>query len=194
LSVHPNLRRAYRLEYLTIGWNSAEAVIALVAGFLAGSVALIGFGLDSIIEVFAASIVLWHIRGEVSEDRERRAVSFYALAAYVTIESTRDLIATARPSESIPGIVLTVLSLLVMGFLARAKHRVGHQIGSLPLIADSKETLLCTYLSAVVLVGLALNAAFGWWWADPLAGFGIAFLAIREAREAWTGEHAEHGD
>jgi divalent metal cation (Fe/Co/Zn/Cd) transporter len=198
-SAQADLRRAYRLEYLTIGWNSAEAAIALVAGFLAGSVALVGFGLDSIIEVFAASIVLWHIRGEVSEDRERRAlrliaVSFYALAAYVTIESSRDLIVTARPSESIPGIVLTVLSLLVMGFLARAKHRVGHQINSLPLIADSKETLLCTYLSAVVLVGLALNAALGWWWADPLAGFGIAFLAIREGREAWTGEHAEHGD
>jgi divalent metal cation (Fe/Co/Zn/Cd) transporter len=191
-------RRAIRLEYLTIAWNSAEAVVALIAGFLAGSVALIGFGLDSLIEVFAASVVLWQLRGDVSDRREGRALklialSFYALALYVTVEAVRDLVVQARPEESIAGIGLTVVSLLIMGFLSRAKHRAGHDIGSWALIADSKETLLCSYLSGVVLVGLALNALLGWWWADPVAGLGIGILAVREGREAWHGEHpGEH--
>jgi len=192
-----DLRRAIRLEYVTVAWNAAEAVAAIVAGVLAGSVALFGFGLDSVIEVFAALVVLWQLRGSVDEPRERQALrligaSFFALALYVTIESTRDLIIRARPEHSIAGIALTAASLLVMVFLSRSKHQAGHRLNNLALIADSKETLLCAQLSGVVLIGLVLNTAFGWWWADPIAGLGIAVLAVREGREAWTGEHAEH--
>jgi len=195
--VDPQVRRAYWLERLTIAWNATEAVIALVAGFVAGSVALLGFGLDSVIEVFAAAVVLWQLRGSVPKDREARALrliglSFFALAAYVTVESSRDLLLRARPDQSIPGIALTAVSLTVMVFLARAKHTTGHVLNNRALIADSKETLLCSQLSAVVLAGLALNAAFGWWWADPVAGLGVALLAVREGLEAWSAEHPEH--
>jgi divalent metal cation (Fe/Co/Zn/Cd) transporter len=186
--------RAVRLEYLTIGWNSLEAIVALIAGFVAGSVALIGFGLDSIIEVFAAGVVLWQLRTGREEARALRLIggTFFALAAYVAIESIRDLAVEAKPNESLPGLVVTSLSLVVMFLLASAKHRTGHQLDSLVLIADSKETLLCSYLSGVVLIGLAANAALGWWWADPLAGLGIAALAIREGTEAVRGSHPEH--
>jgi divalent metal cation (Fe/Co/Zn/Cd) transporter len=189
--------RALRLEYLTIGWNTVEAIVALIAGFTAGSIALIGFGLDSVIEVFAASVVLWQLRIGLEADREARALrliggTFLALAAYVSIESIRDLVARAHPGESFPGIILTALSLGVMFVLSVAKHRTGHQLNSLVLIADSKETLLCSYLSGVVLIGLAANAGLGWWWADPVAGVAIAVLAVREGWEAWSGSHGEH--
>lgn len=183
-------RRAFVLEYLTIGWNLAEAVVAVTFGVVAGSIALVGFGLDSLIEVFAASVVVWQLRG-AGEERERKAlrliaVSFFALAAYVTVEAVRDLLVRAEPAESLPGIGLALVSLIVMPLLAYGKHRTGHQMGNATLLADSKETLLCSYLSAVLLVGLALNATVGWWWADPLAGLGIAWLAFREGREAWS--------
>jgi len=195
-----DLRRAYRLEYITIGWNAAEAVIALTFGFLAGSIALTAFGFDSVIEVFSATVVLIELRShhDHAEGRAEQAFlrliggSFFLLAIYVVIESAWDLLTTSRPHESIPGVVLTGLSLATMWFLAVAKHREGHRIESLPLIADSRETRLCSLLSAVALAGLALNAGFGWWWADPVAAIGIAFLAVMEGFEAWSGEHPDH--
>ena len=184
--------RAFLLEYLTIGWNSIEAVVAVSFGIAARSIALVGFGLDSLVEVFAASVVVWQLRG-LSEERERRALrliaySFFALAAYVTVEAMRDLVVGAEASESVPGIVLAAISLAIMPLLAFGKRRTGHLMGSAVLLADSKETLLCSYLSAVLLVGLVLNATIGWWWADPVAGVGIAYLAIREGLEAWRSD------
>ncbi len=182
-------RRGLRLEYVTIAWNVAEAVVAVGAGILAGSIALVGFGLDSLIEVFAAVVVVWEFRGDHRE-REGRALrliagSFYALAAYVTVEAVWDLTG-AREAETSPvGVVLAAVSLAVMPALAVGKRRVGRSLGSRVLVADSAETFLCAWLSAILLVGLGLNAAVGWWWADPAAALGIAALAVREGREAW---------
>lgn len=196
-----DLRRAYLLEYATIGWNAAEAVIALTFGVMAGSLALTAFGIDSVIEVFSATVVLFELRGHGSHDSharaERRSLqliggSFFLLAGYVLIEATWDLLHRSRPDQSIPGVVLTTASLLTMWLLAGAKHRLGHRMECRPLIADSRETRLCSLLSAVALTGLAANAAFGWWWADPIAALGIAVLAAVEGVEAWSGEHPEH--
>ena len=195
-----DLRRAYRLEYATIAWNSAEAVIALIFGFLAGSIALTAFGFDSVIEVFSAVVVLIELRShhEHAEGKAEQIFlrliggSFFLLAVYIVIEATWDLLGRARPHESIPGVILTALSIATMWFLAAAKHREGHQIECQPLIADSRETRLCALLSAVTLAGLALNAAFGWWWADPIAALGSAGLALSEGYEAITGRHPEH--
>jgi divalent metal cation (Fe/Co/Zn/Cd) transporter len=186
-------RRGFRLEYLTIGWNTIEAVVAILSGVAAGSIALVGFGLDSVVEVFAACVVVWELRGGADEDREHLALrlialSFFALAAYVGFEAVRDLIVRAEPAESLPGIVLAGLSILVMPSLGLAKRRTGRKLGSPTLIADSAETLLCSYLSAVLLVGLVLNALVGWWWADPLAGLAIVAFAIKEGLEAWQDE------
>ncbi len=188
-------QRALWLEYLTIGWNSIEAVVAVAFGVAARSIALIGFGLDSLVEVFAASVVVWQLRG-VSREREERglkliALSFFGLAAYVTVEAVRELVAGEAASESVPGIVLALTSLAIMPLLALGKKRTGQRLGSKTLLADSKETLLCSYLSVVLLAGLVLNATVGWWWADPLAALGIAYLAVREGREAWSNEN--HG-
>jgi divalent metal cation (Fe/Co/Zn/Cd) transporter len=196
-----DLRRAYWLEYATIGWNAAEAVVALIFGVLAGSLALTAFGIDSVIEVFSAMVVLFELRGHGGHDphegAERRSLkliggSFFLLAGYVLIEAMWDLLNGSRPDQSIPGIVLTSFSLATMWLLGAAKHREGHRIDCLPLIADSRETRLCSLLSAVALAGLALNAALGWWWADPIAALGIAVLAVAEGVEAWSGEHPEH--
>jgi divalent metal cation (Fe/Co/Zn/Cd) transporter len=195
------LRRAYVLEFGTIGWNTAEAIIALTFGIRSGSLALTAFGLDSVIEVFSAVVVVSELRGhsgdETHKKAERRSLrliggSFFLLATYVVIEATWDLLHQSRPDQSIPGIILTSASLATMWFLAAAKHREGHRIDCLPLIADSRETRLCSLLSAVALAGLALNAAFGWWWADPVAALGIAVFAGLEGVEAWSGEHPEH--
>ncbi|MDQ1374609.1 MAG: hypothetical protein QOJ09_1947 [Actinomycetota bacterium] len=185
--------RAARLEYATIGWNAGEAAVALVAGAVASSVALVGFGLDSVVEVSAAFVVLWQLRG-VPENRERQAMralgaSFFALALYVAVTAVRDLIIGAHPDASVPGMILTALSLLVMPLLARRKHKVGHELNMPTLIADSAQTRLCAYLSAATLAGLALNAIAGWWWADPLAALVVAGLALNEGREAWSGDH-----
>lgn len=185
--------RAFRLEYLTIGWNVVEAVVAVAAGIAAGSLALIGFGLDSLIEVFAATVVVWQLRG-VSEERERRALrlialSFLVLAGFVVVEAVRDLLIGAEAKESVVGIVLATVSLVVMPALAVAKRRTAKRMGSATLMADSTETLLCSYLSAILLAGLVLNATVGWWWADSLAALGIAFLAAREGLEIWSGDH-----
>jgi divalent metal cation (Fe/Co/Zn/Cd) transporter len=186
-------RRALRLEYLTISWNLIEAVIAVGSGVVAGSIALIGFGFDSSIEAFAASVVIWQLRGSASEQREQRAlriiaVTFFVLAAYVMVESIRDLIVGEQASESTVGIILAIISLIVMPTLAWFKRRTGQEMGSPVLVADSAETYLCAWLSAILLIGLVLNATVGWWWADPVAALGIAYLAIREGREAWTGD------
>lgn len=189
-------RRAYWLEYATIVWNAAEAVVAVTAGWIAGSIALIGFGLDSMIEVFAASVVVWELKG-VGEDRQRRALrligaSFFALALYVTVEAARDLVVGAEAAESPVGIGLAIVSLLIMPALAFGKSQTGRQLRNAALIADSRETWLCSYLSAILLGGLLLNATMGWWWADPLAAIGIAYLALREGMEAWRGEDYGH--
>ena len=184
-------RRAGRLAWLTIAWNSVECIVAVSAGVAAGSVALVGFGLDSLVEVFAGSVVVWRLAGE-DEERERRAlrliaVSFFVLAAYVVAESVRDVLAGSEADESVVGIVLAVVSLLVMPALALAKRRTGQALGDRVVVADSAETLLCSYLSAVLLAGLVLSG-FGLWWADPVAALVIAALAVREGREAWRGE------
>lgn len=199
--VNPDLRRAHRLEYATIAWNSIEAAVALIFGIRAGSLALTAFGLDSVIEVFSAGVVVMelgshenHLVGSHAERTFLRLIgaSFFLLAAYVVIGASYDLSTKARPDHSIPGVVLTLAAFLTMWFLAGAKHREGHRIDCLPLIADSRETRLCSLLAAVTLMGLVLNAAFGWWWADPVAALGIAFLAVQEGLEAWTGKHTEH--
>jgi divalent metal cation (Fe/Co/Zn/Cd) transporter len=186
-------RRALWFEYLTITWNVIEAVVAIGAGIVAGSIALIGFGFDSSIEAFAASVVIWQLKGSQTQERERRAlriiaITFFVLAAYVTIESVRDLLVDQEAEESTVGIILAIVSIIVMPTLAWAKRRTGQQMESRTLIADSAETFLCAWLSVILLAGLLLNATFGWWWADPIAAFGIAFLAIREGREAWSGD------
>lgn len=187
-------RRVRLLVAATITYNVVEAVVAISAGTIASSTALIGFGLDSVIEVASATAVAWQFSGKDPEARERTAlkiiaVSFFALAAYVTVESVRALFG-ADPAEHSPvGIVLATVSLLVMPFLSYAQRRAGRELGSASAVADSKQTLLCTYLSGVLLVGLLLNGLFGWYWADPLVALVIAAVAIKEGREAWRGEH-----
>lgn len=185
------VRRARWLAYLTIAWNVIEAVVAIAAGASAGSIALVAFGIDSTIETMSAVVVVWRLN-DVSDDREERAlkliaVSFFLLAAFITFQSARDLITASQPETSIPGITITALSLVVMPLLARAKQRVGERMASRVVLADAVETWLCTYLSAIVLAGLLLNASGGWWWADPVAALGVAYLALREGREAWEG-------
>ena len=197
-TVAPLVRRARRLAYLTIAWNVVEAVVAITSGVAAGSLALIGFGVDSTIETLSAVVVLWRLM-DVSDAREQRALrligaSFFLLAAYVTVQSVHDLATASRPDPSIPGIVITGLSVVVMPLLARAKERVGTELGSRVVLADAVETRLCAYLSAIVLGGLLLNGLLGWWWADPVAALAVAFIAVREGREAWQGEDHDHDD
>ncbi|MGW6929117.1 cation transporter [Lentzea sp. NPDC054927] len=187
-------RRVRMLVAATITYNVVEAVIALAAGTVASSTALIGFGLDSVIEVASAAAVAWQFSGRDPEQRERTAlkviaVSFFALAAYVTVESGLSLLQGERASHSTVGIVLAAVSLLVMPGLSYAQRKAGRELGSASAVADSKQTLLCTYLSAVLLVGLVVNSLFGWWWADPLAALVIAVVAVKEGREAWRGHH-----
>ncbi|WET76391.1 cation transporter [Amycolatopsis sp. QT-25] len=187
-------RRVRLLVAATITYNVAEAVVAISAGTVASSTALIGFGLDSVIEVASAAAVAWQFSGKDPEARERTAlkviaVSFFALAAYVTVESVRALFGADHAEHSPVGIVLATISLLVMPFLSYAQRRAGRELGSASAVADSKQTLLCTWLSGVLLVGLLLNSLFGWYWADPLVALVIAVVAVKEGREAWRGEH-----
>ncbi|MER6758163.1 cation transporter [Micromonospora echinofusca] len=186
-------RRVRLLVAATIAYNVVEAVVAITAGTLASSTALIGFGLDSVIEVSSAAAVAWQFAGRDPESRERVAlriiaVSFFALAAYVTVESTRALLGGAEAAHSSVGLVLAALSLAIMPGLSYAQRRAGRELGSRSAVADSKQTLLCTYLSAVLLVGLGLNSLFGWSWADPVAALVIAAVAVKEGREAWRGD------
>ncbi|GGQ20284.1 cation transporter [Streptosporangium pseudovulgare] len=188
------LRRRIRLLVAaTITYNVIEAAVALTAGTVASSAALIGFGLDSIVEVASAAAVAWQFSATDHEERERTAlrviaISFFALAAYVTFDAVRALLGVGEAEHSTPGLILAALSLVVMPFLSYAQRRAGRELGSASAVADSKQTLLCTYLSAVLLVGLALNSLFGWSWADPIAALVIAAVAVKEGREAWRGD------
>jgi divalent metal cation (Fe/Co/Zn/Cd) transporter len=186
-------RRAQLLAGASVAYNVVEGVVAISAGIVAGSVALVAFGLDSAVEVSSGLIILWQFRHPLPQARERAALrlmalSFFALAAYVSVESVRALVTGEQPRPSSVGIALAVVSLLVMPVLSWAQRRTGRALGSDAVVADSTQTLLCTYLSAVLLGGLLLNAALGWWWADPLAGLVIAAVAVREGREAWRGD------
>ena len=188
-------RHARLLAWGGIAYHVVEFAVALVAGLTAGSIALIGFGADSLIEALAGFVVLWLFTGARigSYSAERRAqqliaASFVVLAVYIGVESVRDLVGGHRPDASWVGIGLSVVTLATMPPLAAAKRRVGQRLGSSATMSESRQTMVCAYLSAALLAGLLANAALGWWWADPLAALGIAAIALREAREAWRGE------
>jgi len=189
-----NVKRGRRLEYFTVGWNLLEAFVSLAAGLAAGSIALIGFGIDSLIETSSGVVLLWRLReGEEGERRERLALklvgwSLLALAAYVGFEAAQALILREEPERSWPGIIIAALSLIVMPLLARAKRKVALGINSRALVADSKQTDICAYLSAILLGGLMLNAFLGWWWADPLAGLIMVPMIAKEGWESLRGE------
>ncbi len=192
-----SLRHGRRLEYFTLGWNMVEAGVAIGAGWLAGSIALVGFGVDSLIESFSGAILLWRLASPAhDESREQLALrlvgaSFFLLAAYVCFGAIKSLLAAEPPKASVPGIVLAALSLIVMPLLARAKRKVAANLSSHALKADSRQTDICAYLSAILLGGLALNALFGWWWADPIAALIMVPIIAREGFEAWQGEVCE---
>lgn len=185
-------RLAWWLTALTLGWNALEAVIAIASGIAAGSIALLGFGLDSVVEVSSALVIVWRLSRPAGVAAERRAVrlialTFLLIAAYVAWDATATLLGIqAEPAYSALGLALVALSLVVMPSLAWAKRRVAAGLGSAALRADAAETQLCAYLSAAVLLGLVTNRLLGWWWMDPLAGLTIATLALYEARRAWT--------
>ena len=191
------VKRGRYLEYFTIGYNSLEGLIAVVAGLIAGSVALVGFGFDSLIEVTSGAVLLWRLHADVDEARRERVevislrivgVCFVVLALYVSYDSIKSLLRREAPEESVVGIVLAAVSLIVMPLLVRAKRRVARGINSGALMADSKQTELCTYLSGILLGGLLLNALFGWWWADPVAALIMVPIIVKEGVEALRGE------
>lgn len=198
------LRRAVVLEVITVGWNLLEGVVAIVAGAVAGSVALIGFGLDSFVESAAGGVLIWRFskeRHDTPEEEVERlearatkmvAFTFFPLAAYVSIDAGFSLFRQERPDESPVGIALLVVSTLLMLWLARAKRATAAPLRSRALAADAQETIACAMLSVTVLVGIGLNALFGLWWADPVAAFGIAIFLVREGLEAWRGESHGH--
>ncbi len=191
------VRRGRYLEYFTIGYNSLEGLIAVSAGLLAGSIALVGFGFDSLIEVTSGAVLLWRLYADVDEARRERVeaislrlvgICFIVLALYVIHDSVESLLKRQTPDESLIGIVLASVSLIVMPLLVRAKRKVARSINSGALMADSKQTELCTYLSAILLMGLLLNALFGWWWADPVAALIMVPIIAKEGIEALRGE------
>ena len=189
------VRRAKLLAWVGLGWHGVEATIAIAAGVAAGSIALIGFGADSMIESLAGIVLLWRFAGtrSSSDSAERRAqkviaISFYVLAAYVGIEAVRTLVGADHPGVSWIGIGLSVVTLLAMPPLAIAKGRVGDRLGSSATKSEGRQNLVCAYLSAALLLGLGANALAGWWWADPIAALVVAAVAVREGRQAWHGE------
>ncbi|WP_413543822.1 cation transporter [Citricoccus nitrophenolicus] len=188
------LRRRIRIIVaITITWNVVEAIVALSAGAAASSAALIGFGLDSVVEVLSAAAIAWQFAAPDPEGRERVAlrviaVSFFALAAYVSVEAVLSLLGVREPGHSPVGIAIAALSLVVMPFLSWFERRTGRELGSASAVADSKQTLICTYLSAALLGGLLLNSLLGWAWADSVAAIVIAVFAVREGVEAWRGD------
>lgn len=194
------LRRARLLEILTVGWNLAEGGIAVTAALVAGSVALLGFGIDSFVESFSGGILLWRLWAERHDmsgaeierlDRRARrlvAVSLFLLAAWVAFDAARSLWERDRPQASLVGIILTTVSIFVMLWLAGAKRRVAAALGSRALEADAFQTTACWWLSIITLAGIGLNAALGWWWADPVAALAMTPLIAYEGREAWRGE------
>jgi divalent metal cation (Fe/Co/Zn/Cd) transporter len=193
MQLKTDTRWALGLVAATLGYNCAEAVLSIVAGLIAGSIALVGFGFDSTIEVSAGVIVLLHLMRRSEEDslwEQRTAqfvgVTFVLLAAYVGFEAVRDLIAAEAPDVSYLGIGIAVTSLIIMPAMSVAKHRLAHRIGSRALEAESRETLVCSYLSGALLLGLGANALLGWWWADPIAALVIVAVLAREGWEAFT--------
>lgn len=190
-----DLGRGLLLEYFTIAWNILEAIVGLIAGIAAGSVALVGFALDSVVEASSGGVLVWRLRSEAggrrsAEEVERRAVrgvalAFFALAAYVSVRAIIDLIGATAPDESIPGIVLALVSLVAMPALAWQKRKTARRLDSRALQADAKQSVICTYLSLFLLVGLVANALWGFWWADPVAALAIAAIAAKEGRELW---------
>jgi divalent metal cation (Fe/Co/Zn/Cd) transporter len=201
LSDHPITQlaaaRGRRLEYITLAWNSAEGVAALVAGLLAGSIALVGFGLDSVIEISSGAVLLWRLRAESDAERREHAehraqrlvgVCFLALAAYVAYDSIQGLARHEAPQESIFGICVALAALIAMPLLARAKRQVARQLNSGAMHADSRQSDFCAYLSAILLAGLLLNALLGWWWADPVAALAMVPLIAREGVECLRAE------
>jgi divalent metal cation (Fe/Co/Zn/Cd) transporter len=194
------IRRAQFLARLGLAWHAVEAAVAIAAGLAASSIALIGFGADSLVESIAGVILLWRLgeRRAHSEDAERRAqrligMSFWLIAAYVGVEAIRSLLGGDEPSVSYVGIGLATVTLATMPPLAAAKTRVAHRLGSAATRSEGRQNLLCAYLSAALLVGLGANAAFGWWWADPVTALLIAGVALNEGREAWRGEGCADG-
>lgn len=190
-------RRVRLLVAATITYNVVEAAIALTEGTRASSAALIGFGLDSIVEISSAAAVAWQFSAKDPDTREKTALrfiafSFFALAAYVSVDAVLSLAGLREPQPSTIGIALAIASLVIMPALSLAQQRTGRELGSASAVADAKQTLLCTYLSAVLLGGLVLNGIFGWAWADPVAALGIAALAVREGRNAWRGDPCCH--
>ncbi len=188
-----NIHAGRRIEYTSILWTSLEALAGIVAGVMAGSIALIGFGADSVIEVASSAILLWRLNHEFGEKRERTAlrlvgVSFLVLVVYVGWEAVESLVKHQPPSVSYFGIVFSVLCLIVMPLLARAKRRVAARLNSRAMEADSKQSSICGYLAAILLCGLALNALFGWWWADPAAALAMLPIILKEGIEALRGE------
>ena len=190
------VRRGVRLEWFTIGYNSLEGLIALVAGLLSGSIALVGFGFDSVIEVTSGAALLWRLQTDESErTRERHeatalrivGVCFLLLALYVSYDALQALVSGDAPRPSVPGILLAMASLIVMPLLAMSKRRVAGRIGSAALTADATQTQLCTFLSAILLGGLSMNAAFGWWWADPVAALAMVPIMVHEGWDALRG-------
>ena len=191
------VKRGRRLEYFTIAYNSLEGIIAIVAGLVAGSIALVGFGFDSLIEVTSGTALLWRLHSDADELRRERieaitlrivGACFLVLAAYVSYDSVKSLIRREAPAESVPGIILAAVSVIVMPLLVRAKRKVARSISSNALMADSKQTELCTYLSAILLGGLLLNALVGWWWADPVAAIVMVPIIVKEGIEGLRGE------
>lgn len=191
------VKRGRYLEYVSIGYNSLEGLIAVGAGVMAGSIALVGFGFDSLIEVTSGAVLLWRLYADVNEERRERVeaislrvvgVCFVVLALYVGYDAITSLLRRETPDKSLIGIILAAVSLIVMPLLVRAKRRVARSINSGALMADSKQTELCTYLSAILLGGLLLNALLGWWWADPVAGLIMVPIIAKEGIEALRGE------
>jgi divalent metal cation (Fe/Co/Zn/Cd) transporter len=197
LNRHAITQRGMKLEYFTIGWNSVEGIVAVVAGVAAGSISLVGFGVDSFIEVTSGAVLLWRMSIDAEERQRERAdqttlrivgASFLALAAYVGYEALSNLLEKRTSEHSIPGIIVACASLVVMPLLSRAKRRVATQLKSASMHADAKQTEFCTYLSAILLGGLVLNAAFGLWWADPIAGLVMAPIIAREGVDGLRGD------
>jgi divalent metal cation (Fe/Co/Zn/Cd) transporter len=187
--------RARRLAWFGVGWHALEAAVAIGAGLAAGSIALVGFGADSLVEAFAGFVVLWRfaaarVTSPASERRAQQliAISFYVIAAYVAIEASRSLTGGHAPDASWLGIGLSAVTLATMPPLAAAKARVADGLGSSATRSESRQTMLCAYLSAALLLGLVLNALLGWWWADPIAALVIAAVALKEGRDSWRGD------
>jgi divalent metal cation (Fe/Co/Zn/Cd) transporter len=193
------VRRAFLLEYFTVAWMVVEAAVAVASGVIAHSIALVAFGLDSVIELFAALVVIWQLRGLAEEQESKQrvalqliAITFFVLAAYVTAEAVYDLARKARPEASIAGIALAAAALVVMPLLSIAKRRLGRRLENTALVADGMESMFCGVLAGILLLGLGLNAAFGLWWADAVVALVVAVFALREGWEAWR-ETSEGG-